>query len=157
MVPTRDISDLLVQAYLRTFQTVLGILHVPSFRQDYNGFWRNQESANEEFLSTPILVMCIGSTFTPYETGVSRELSLQWIDAISTWLTLPKLKLVLSLGCLRIQCLFHLACQTKSIKRNKVSLSGGILLRMAMQLGLHIDPEKHSFQPMSPSDIESRR
>ncbi|KUJ09017.1 putative C6 transcription factor [Mollisia scopiformis] len=154
IMPAREVFDKLVQAYLRTFRTVLGILHVPSFCQEYNTFWCDPESASKEFVNTLLLVMCIGSTFSSKESGVSRELILQCMHIVSTWLSSPGSRLVGSLDRLRIQCLFFLACQARSVKFNILE---GNLLKTAMQLGLHIDAEKHSFRPMSASDVESRR
>lgn len=157
MVPTRAVSDRLVQAYLRTFQTVFGFLHVPLFREDYKAFWGDSGSVSEAFGITLLLVMCIGSTFCVHETGVSRATALQWICVASAWLSSPKEKARLNLDSLRIQCLFLLARQAKSVHGDIAWLSTGSLLRMAMHMGVHIDPEIHAFSHMSSSEIESRR
>ncbi|KAL2005193.1 hypothetical protein VTN00DRAFT_3043 [Thermoascus crustaceus] len=141
MVPTRAVPDRLVQAYLRTFQTVFGILHGPSFRADYKAFWGDSGSVSEAFGITLLLVMCIGSTFCLHETGISRATALQWIYVASAWLSSPKEKARLNLDGLRIQCLFLLARQAKSVHCDIAWLSTGSLLRMAMHMGVHIDPE----------------
>ena len=88
MVPTRETCDHLVQAYLRTFQLVLGILYVPTFRQDYLAFWRDCGSASENFVASLLLIISIGSAFSSHDTGISQRPALQWICTVATWLSL---------------------------------------------------------------------
>lgn len=157
MVPTKVVSDRLVQAYFRTFQTVFGILHVPSFREQYKAFWEDSGSVSKAFDTTLLVVMCIGSTFCLPETGVSRATALQWIDIACVWLSSLRQKTRPSLDGLRIQCLIVLARQVKSFSGDNAWLSTGSLVRMAMHMGLHIDPEAHSSPNVCSADIEAQR
>ncbi|KAI9687176.1 MAG: hypothetical protein M1822_002587 [Bathelium mastoideum] len=158
MIPSRPVATRLVQAYLRTFQTILGILYVPCFSDNYNAFWENGKSSSDTFCITLLLVMSIGSIFCPYETGISRETALQWLSEASMWSNSPKRKKRLNIDGLRIHCLLLLARQVRSIDADTAWVSTGTLLRMAMHIGLHIDP-KHlpSFHSMSMHEAESRR
>ena len=157
VVPTKVISDRLVQAYFRTFQTVFGILHVPSFRKQYKAFWEDSGSVSKAFDTTLLVVMCIGSTFCSPETSVPRATTLQWIDIACTWLSWLKQQNRSSLESLRIQCLIVLARQVRSFSGDIAWLSTGSLVRMAMHMGLHIDREAHWSPKTCPSDIEAQR
>ena len=157
ILPSRSISDRLVQAYIRTFQTVFGIIHVPSFRQDYQAFWDDQRSSNEAFGIILVLVISIGSTFSNPESRTSRHELRKWISVASRWLNSFDSKARLTVDGLRIQCLYLLACQSCSIKDGVTSLSSGNLLRSAMHIGLHMDAEKHPSGDTSSADVQSRR
>ena len=154
LVPNRALSDQLVQAYLRTLQTVFGIIYVPSFREEYKAFWADPTSVDESFVILLLLVMCNGSTFC--EASISRATVLQWIQFVSTWLSLLEEKARLELGTLRIQCLLLLARQVKSVQGNLAWRSAGSLMRSAMQMGMHIDPTSCP-QELSHAEVESRR
>ena len=157
IIPTKDVSDRLVQAYFRTFQTVFGILHVSSFREQYRAFWEDSGSVSKAFDTTLAVVMCIGSIFCLPETSVSRATALQWIDIACVWLTSLKQKNRPSLEVLRIQCLIVLARQVRSVSGDNAWLSTGCLVRMAMHVDLHIDPEAHASPKMCPSEVEAQR
>lgn len=154
LVPDRGVSDQLVQAYLRTLQTVFGLINVPSFRDEYKAFWANSGSVHESFAMLLLMVMCIGSTFC--ESGIKRATTLQWIQFVATWLNLLEEKSRLKIGTLRIQCLLVLARQVKSVDGDLVWRSTGSLVHSAMQMGMHIDPETYPQKPPH-AEIESCR
>ncbi|RDA95685.1 hypothetical protein CP533_1259 [Ophiocordyceps camponoti-saundersi (nom. inval.)] len=163
LVPVRDVSDRLVEAFLRTYQTVLGILHVPSFRDEYQTFWEAPTSSTPAFTLTLFLVMSIGFVFCPHETTISRAVVLKWISVSSTALTSvennsnsPRR----NLDSLRIRCLLLLAQRVSSaaIDAKAEWISAGSLVRMAMHQGLHRDPtSRYHVEQMSASEMESRR
>ncbi|RYP17990.1 hypothetical protein DL765_004209 [Monosporascus sp. GIB2] len=157
MIPSRAESDHLVRAYLRTFQTVFGILPVSSFRDSYKNFWGNPVTASDKFLTTLLLVMSLGSIFCSREIGVERTTVLRWMHSASIWNYSPKEMDQLDLDDLRIQCLFLLARQATDINNDKCWLSSDSLVRMAMHLGLHFDPAKHKLSDMPSSEIEAQR
>ena len=157
LLPSRLTSDRLVQAYIRTFQTVFGIIHVPSFRQDYQAFWDDSRSSNEAFGIILVLIVSIGSTFSNPESRISRHDLRRWIHVASQWLNSFDSKAKLTIDGLRIQCLYLLACQSCSIKDGVTSLSSVNLLRSAMHIGMHLDAEKHPSGNTSSSDVQSRR
>ncbi|RYO97492.1 hypothetical protein DL764_007295 [Monosporascus ibericus] len=157
MIPPRAESDLLVQAYLRTFQTVFGILSVSSFCASYKHFWGNPVTASDKFLTTLLLVMSLGSIFCSREIAIERTTVLRWIHSASTWIHSPKDTDQLDLDDIRIQCLFLLTRQARDGNDDKCWLSSDSLVRMAMLLGLHFDPAKHGLPDIPSSEIEARR
>lgn len=141
-VPQRKTSDELVHAYLRTFETVYRILHVPSFQQEYDLYWNSPESASIAFVIKLLLVMAIGSCFyqDPAESGSLRSSSSLWIYAAQSWLSSPFEKSRINLNGVQIHCLLLLARQINAIDGDLTWISAGSLLRTAMHTGLHRDP-----------------
>lgn len=157
LIPSKEISSQLIQAYLRTFQTVFGSLHVPSFLNQYDAFWIDAGTVTEDFLITFLLILCIGSTFCTASTSIPRVTVVKWINTVSTRLNSSKSKRAANIDALRIHCLFFLACQVRSIKCNDAGLLPGVLLRRAMQLGLHMDPGNRESADISQLEAEGRR
>ncbi|KAK5997600.1 Transcription factor lepE [Cladobotryum mycophilum] len=157
LIPTRAICDRFVQAYLRTFQTVFGILNVTSFYNAYRAFWNDVKSATEMFNISLLLVMCIGSACGTDDTTVPRAKMLQWISAACTWLNSAERTKSSGMDILRIQCLYVLACQVKAVENENSWLSTGNLVRTAMHMGIHIDAKIHSLGGVSTTDVQSRR
>ncbi|KAI1387792.1 fungal-specific transcription factor domain-containing protein [Hypoxylon trugodes] len=157
LVPTKTASTRLVQAYIRTFQTVFGILHIPSFNEEYKVFWDDSTYNNEVFDITLLLVMYIGSTFCPSETGVTHSMIDRWVPYILSRLSTSQARIGSDFDNLRIHTLLLLARQTRRFSCNVPWLSSGFLLRMAMQMGLHIDPENQPIPVVLCSEVEPRR
>lgn len=158
LLPERSIADRLVQAYLRTVQSVLGIVSVPSFYRRYVAMWNCSISSDETFQVLLLLVLAIGWAACSQEPDVPRSAALQWIHAAKAWLSSPGYKKRLDLDGIRVHCLFSLACQVLSISDDQFWLGTGSLLRTAMHMGLHIDPTRCEFEDkLTQLEIQSRR
>ena len=157
LVPQRETSDQLVQLYLRTFESVHRVLHIPSFQQEYNEYWSNPQAASTAFVTKLLLVMAIGACFykDPNSPTYLRSSSSQWIHAAQSWLGPPFEKSRLNLTGLQIQCLLLIARQTSAVGGDLVWISAGTLVRTAMNIGLHLDPSH--FPKMSIFHSELRR
>lgn len=156
-VPSKKISDQLVQAYLRTFESVYRVLHIPSFLQEYSRYWNHPRSANHDFVIKLLLVMAIGIGFSSdhNEPTSLRSSSLQWINTAQSWLNSPFEKPRINVSGLQIHCLLLFARQMNAVGGGLIWISAGSLLNTAMHMGLHIDPA-HS-PKMSFFDAEMRR
>jgi len=138
-VPERAVADQLVDAYLRTFESVYRILHIPTFWQDYHRYWDNPGAAAHVFVIQMQLVMAIGVCF--YDDACSlRHLAYHWVYEAQLWLLMPPEKSKMSIPGLQIMCLLHIARQTAGIGPDLVWISAGSLLRTAMYMGYHRDP-----------------
>lgn len=158
LLPERSIADRLVQAYLRTIQSVLGIVNVPSFYRRYVALFNSASPFDKDFEVLLLLVLAIGWVVCSQEQAVPRSTVLQWIDAAKTWLNSPGYKKRLVLDGVRIHCLFILACQLLSISDDQSWLETGSLIRTAMHMGLHIDPTRCAFEEkITRLEIQSRR
>ncbi|KAK2787238.1 hypothetical protein FQN52_007327 [Onygenales sp. PD_12] len=157
LVPPRETADELVRGYLRTFESVFRILHVPTFEQEYAQYWNNQESANQAFEVRLLLIMAIGTCFYrgPDRSIIPRKTAAPWIYAAQSWLGSPSEKSRVNVSGVQIHCLLLLARQTCAIDGDLVWISAGSLLRTAMYVGLHHDPK---YSPkMSTFQAELRR
>ncbi|KAI1495092.1 hypothetical protein F5X96DRAFT_199173 [Biscogniauxia mediterranea] len=152
LIPARHVADKLVDAYLRTFERVYRILHVPSFEQEYEGFWKGSNSSLVFNIKVQ-LCMAIGACFHD-ETFSLRKAAIQWVYEASTWLTLAG-KSKLTISGLQVMCLLHLACKITGREEDIGWISAGLLLRTAMLMGLHVDPNK--LPGMSVYEAQMRR
>ena len=143
-MPPKQTSDKLIQAYLRTFESVYRIVHVPSFLREYDQYWKDPQTASPAFIIMTLLMLAIGNSFCqsgdPDKDYVPRSTSSQWIYTAQTWLSSPFEKSRLNITSLQTQCLLLLARQTNDISSDLVWISAGALLRTAMHMGFHIDP-----------------
>lgn len=138
-LPPRDVTDKLVGCYLRTIETLYRILHIPSFKQEYEAVW--DPNSNVE-LATVIqlkLVLAIGAA-TYDEHFTMRSSAVRWVYEAQTWCSSPEFKSRLNLRALQNQCLLLLAREMVNIGAGLVWISAGELLRSAIYMGLHRDP-----------------
>ncbi|CZR48939.1 uncharacterized protein FPRO_12379 [Fusarium proliferatum ET1] len=171
MLPARRTCDSLVDSYIKTFESVLRIIHVPSFLRDYEHFWEDSastiSSSDEIFACRLLLVAALGSiTFTPAESQQGqatscREQSSSWISYVKDWLARKSMKNMRGdLSMAQIACLLALTRHTHhqdSAPMGVAWLSEGHgLTHMAVQMGLHREPRVRS-PNMSPKEAEIRR
>ncbi|RDW59939.1 hypothetical protein BP6252_13026 [Coleophoma cylindrospora] len=158
LVPANYLSDILVHHYLRTFESVYRILHIPSFKEEYSQYKQKPQTATNEFVMKLLLVMAIGTTFYK-ESHISfsdlRTSAISWINAVQEWLAASSEKRLLNINGIQIRCLLLLARQTSAIEGEMLWGSAGHLLRLAMQIGLHRDPKR--FPKLSILEAEVRR
>ncbi|KAL2060369.1 hypothetical protein VTL71DRAFT_9764 [Oculimacula yallundae] len=155
-VPPRDICDKLVASYLRTSESIYRILHIPSFRREYNQFWLNPTGTASPFIIKLLLVMSIGAIYYQEQDSAHwRGQALQWVYAAQSWIATPFEKKRLHISGLQIHCLTLLARLDNAVAGDLVWNSAGSIVRMAFQMGYHRDPK---FLPnMSPLHAELRR
>ncbi|KLU82447.1 hypothetical protein MAPG_01519 [Magnaporthiopsis poae ATCC 64411] len=155
-IPSREICDQLVAAYMRTFETVYRILHIPTFYRDYHKYWEDPAGRSDAFVNQLKLVLAIGACFHD-DAFKMRNLSARWIQEAHSWLLSPltALKSRLVLTTLQTMCLLHLARQTTGSGGDLVWISAGEVVRMAIYMGLHRDPDHLS--KMSRLRAELRR
>ncbi|KAI0481981.1 hypothetical protein GGR56DRAFT_684465 [Xylariaceae sp. FL0804] len=153
-IPSREVADALVDGYLRTTETVWRILHVPSFRSDYERFWAAPDSVPQAFVVQLQLVMAIGCALHDDRFSL-RKTAVRWLQEAQAWLAGPVPKARLTIAGLQVMLLQHVAQQTTSVGGDLVWISVGSLMRTAIYMGLHRDPGK--LPRMSYLDAELRR
>ncbi|PWY77641.1 C6 zinc finger domain protein [Aspergillus eucalypticola CBS 122712] len=156
-IPTRSVCDELVQCYLRTFESIYRIVHIPSFNKEYQQFWDHPPATPTPFLMKLALILAIGTTFHPQRGKAGKEYDTQliqtWIHAAQWWLTGPTEKNTFNLDGLQIFCLLLLARQLGS-PGPSLYLSAASLLQTATAMGLHRDSAH--FPSLSPFQSEMR-
>ncbi|TFB05359.1 hypothetical protein CCMA1212_003065 [Trichoderma ghanense] len=139
-IPERELADVLVENYLRAFEGVFRVVHIPTFRADYARFWEDSHRSNESFTILLQLVMALGAAL--YDDVFSlRPMATQWIFEAQMWLMMPPEKKRMNFEGIQIQCLLLLAKSTCNVGGDMVWMMAGNLVRNAMFVGLHRDPQ----------------
>jgi hypothetical protein len=154
-IPTKEVCDELVANYFRNFESVYRIIRILSFYASYAAYWVRPGQNNCCF--SMVLVLAIGTVFIPDSAKATsfRATARQWVYAAQQWLLAPLGKSCMNIRGLQIQCLLILARETIGIGSDLIWTSIGTIIRTAMQLGYHRDPQ--TFHGMSPLHAEMRR
>lgn len=145
-IPLREECDELVRCYLRTFEGVYRVIHVPSFWSEYEEFWTRSETGSEtsSFLVKLMLILAIGTVFQPRDRKDEYPQQVQkWIYAAQWWLAGPTDKSTANLDGLQAMCLLLIARKACGLGSSPW-LSTGSLMRAAMAMGLHRSPTNFS-------------
>ncbi|KAL4903198.1 hypothetical protein BDW74DRAFT_186509 [Aspergillus multicolor] len=156
-IPPKAVCDELVQGYLRTFELIYRVVHIPVFWEGYTIFWTEPQLSPTSFLMKLILILTIGTAFYEDRTGgITNQfthLKQKWVYAAQWWLTGPSAETTASLDGLQVFCLLLIARKVSGLGTSHV-LSANSLVEMAMRLGLHIDPS--NFPNVSAYECEMR-
>ncbi|KAH8900473.1 hypothetical protein GQ53DRAFT_128511, partial [Thozetella sp. PMI_491] len=140
-LPSKDVADELVDCYLRTTETVYRVLHVPTFRRDYEALWVANTEPDMGFIVLLKLVLANGAA--TYDNKFSlRPSALQWVYEAYAWLVAPEFKQRLGIQSLQSNILLLIAQEVVGVGEDSVWASAGLLLRTAISLGLHRDPSQ---------------
>jgi len=138
-LPSKDIADDLVECYLRTSEAIYRVLHIPSFRRDYDALWVDSVEPDISFLIQLKLVLAIGSL--TYDDHFSlRTSAVHWVHEAHHLLSKPDFKSRLNIQSLQTEILLLIARETVSVGSELVWISAGALFRTAVCMGLHRDP-----------------
>lgn len=146
-LPYRAMSDVLVDNYLRTFETVHRILHVPTFRAEYDRLWQDNDihgSNNHRLNGFVVQVqLCCALGALLYDEAFSlRAQAMQWAREATAWLETPT-KTLLDLASIQTMCLHMLTYESlQGPYGDRVWILSGTVTRAAMLVGLHRDPTK---------------
>ncbi|KAL2823323.1 hypothetical protein BDW59DRAFT_148977 [Aspergillus cavernicola] len=141
--PDRKVMDELVELYFSTFESCYRILYQHSFRIEYEGYMNSTQTGESSFLLQLLLVMAVAGPLHA-DVNVRREMAAKarlWIHMAQTWLSGPLEKDRITLKGIQIHCLLLLSRQVNQVGADLVWISAGSLMRMAMQMGLHQDPD----------------
>lgn len=137
--PPKKIADVLVANYLRMSESVYRVLHIPTFKRDYEAIM----ISNDPDMASVVLlklVMAIGSTV--YDDKFSmRATAIRWVHEAQTWISEPEFKARLGIQFLQIQILLLIARGIVGVEGTLVWVSTGQLIRFAIYMGLNRDPE----------------
>ncbi|KAG6365763.1 hypothetical protein INS49_007374 [Diaporthe citri] len=158
-LPPRDLSDAMINLYFSSFESSHRILHIPTFRAEYQRYWERPASAPTELRLKILLVIGLGSSLHEHQNTDAAlnnaDMVHQWIYAAQNWLSGPLEKDRLSISGLQIYCLTILARQIFSVGGDLTWISTGSLVQIAMQMGLHRDPK--TLPAITPLQAELRR
>ncbi|KAI9042745.1 uncharacterized protein KD926_005075 [Aspergillus affinis] len=140
-LPRVGVANELFDCYLRTTETMHRILHIPSFRRDYEMLWVSEAKPDPGFLIQVKLVFAIGAATYDEEFSL-RSSAVRWIYEALTWISEPEFKSRLGIQFVQTNILLLIARETIGIGRDSIWVSAGELLRRAMSMGLHRDPSR---------------
>ncbi|KAK2035186.1 hypothetical protein LX32DRAFT_633694 [Colletotrichum zoysiae] len=140
-LPPKDVADALVDNYLRTTESIYRILHLPTFRKEYEALWATSTPPDPGFLTQLKLVLAIGAVI--YDDHFSlRKYAICWVYEAQVWLAGPNFKHQLNIQSFQNNLLLLFAQERVGVSSDSMWISSGTLLRKAMQMGLHTDPSR---------------
>lgn len=141
--PDRVVMDELMRLYFATFESCYGILWCSSFLRDYHTCLERPENAESPLLLQILLVMTVAGPLHS-DASVRAEIAANariWIHIAQNWLSAPMEKDRLTLKAIQVYCLVLLSREVNYVGADLVWISVGSLVRIAMQMGLHQDPD----------------
>ncbi|KAL5051286.1 hypothetical protein BDW71DRAFT_51493 [Aspergillus fruticulosus] len=153
-LPPKGIADELVDCYLRTIETIFRVLHVPTFKSEYDALWVSDARPSTAYTVQLKLVLALGAV-TYDERFSMRASAVRWVFEAHTWLSDPDFKPQLNIQCLQSRILLLLAREIINVGGDSSWISAGSLLRTALHMGLHRDPSV--LPPRSALAAEMRR
>lgn len=137
--PVREVADIMVETYLQSFESAYRVLHVPTFRSEYQRCYENSGCIPTATRLRVLLVIAIGSSLSDRieESTDFYDRVCQWVYAAQHWLSGPLEKDRLELGGIQIHCLTLTARQIFSVGGDLIWMSVGSLVHSAMQISLH--------------------
>jgi len=159
ILPNRPVCDRLLEAYIGASEGLYRVVHLPTFRQEYESYWEGKGHC-ESFLPRLLSMMSIGSRFETEARGLGQDrldgvhaptalaLVRNWLDGLSG-------KCLVDINTLRAEVLLVHAQRTITMHHQDSWTQLGLIVRMAMTMGLHRDPSE--FPHLSPFVAENRR
>ncbi|KAK0120177.1 hypothetical protein ONS95_011583 [Cadophora gregata] len=155
-LPSKDVSDELIDCYLNTSENLYRILHVPSFRRDYEAFWIQDSAPDPVFMIQLKLVLAIGSI--TYDNNFSlRASAIQLVYEAQHSLSKPDYKSQLNIRYLQANLLLLLAREIVGVSEDLIWITAGAVLRTAIYMGLHRDPAGFRLSKRTAFATEMRR
>lgn len=153
-LPPKHVCDVLIDGYLRTIETLYRIVHIPTFRKEYEAIWEADAQPNTSFMVQLKLILAIGSTL--YDSTFSMRIeATRWVYEAQSWLMSPAFKSQLGICFLQNNLLVLLARELVDVGGELIWISAGAVVRSAVYMGLHKDPAQ--LRDMSILDAEMRR
>lgn len=159
ILPNKAICDRLLEAYIVMSEGLYRIVHVPSFRAEYETFWQ-QRKVSDGFLPRLMCMLSLGARFETDKRGLSHDradgihaptacaLARAWLDSMRG-------RQMADMDTLQCEVLLLHASRMMSSRNAESWTQLGFIVRMAMTMGLHRDPDE--FPQIRPFYAELRR
>ena len=161
--------EALKERYLTNMESVLRVVHIPTFRRQYSEIQGSRTSLNpvlppsipESVLAQLLAVISIASRLSDSSDtkATAQPLTEEQVSTclalIPKWLDGLKGKERLTIDTLRAETLLLIARSANMVSLPELWKASGTLIRVAMAMGLHRDPEFSS--DLSPFLKEQRR
>ncbi|KAI0809725.1 hypothetical protein GGR55DRAFT_648968 [Xylaria sp. FL0064] len=162
LLPSREETDSFLSVYLDQFEQLYRIIHIPTFRKEYESFWdpnhTRPASLTALVLSMVSVSCCLGMQTSGKYIGVKSSafaMAEKWIKACDTWFNQQSHK-HRAMVHYQIECILYLAKKVNTIKKKRFWTASGGLVHNAITIGLHQDPDIIASE-ISPFNKEMRR
>lgn len=154
-LPPKPVADELVECYLRTSESIYRVLHIPTFRSEYEAFWASDSQEQTTFLAILKLVLAIGAT--TYDDRFSlRASAVQWVLETQAWVADHTVKIRPSIQTLQLEILLLISREETKVRWSKAWISAGSLYRAAIYQGLNQDPAQLPRMPLFVAEMRRR-
>ncbi|OJK02139.1 hypothetical protein ASPACDRAFT_40957 [Aspergillus aculeatus ATCC 16872] len=143
VIPSKSVSDALVQTYLDRFETTHRVLDRSAFMAEYHRHWSDPTSTAPFFLTQLLLVLATGASLnseTYLENKSNPSIYMQtikWIEVAESWLTFANDVVPHSREAIAGRCLVLVAKRANYIQSSSFWTGSGELMRLAMAAGYH--------------------
>ncbi|KAK8129866.1 hypothetical protein PG999_002246 [Apiospora kogelbergensis] len=142
ILPKKALCDQFLQVYLMASESIYRVVHIPSFMSIYNRWWEGSVQS-ESFLPQLLSILCIGYRFTGPGKGLQPDRDGVHIPTacslVRAWLDGLRGKQLVDFGTLQAEVLLLLAQRMINPKNQETWTHLGLIVRMAMTMGLHRD------------------
>ncbi|KAI0415124.1 fungal-specific transcription factor domain-containing protein [Xylaria grammica] len=161
VLPSKAACDYMVRFYMEESETLYRVLHIPSFMSQYTQYWEGNQQP-DYFLPQLLSILCIGYQFLRAGKGHlhnDREgIHMPTACAlVRAWLDSLRGKQLVEFSSLQTEVLAVMAQRTLNTQNHEAWQHLGLLVRMAMTMGLHRDPSEFSHKILIPFWGEQRR
>ncbi|KAK8141235.1 hypothetical protein G3M48_000478 [Beauveria asiatica] len=163
LLPSKEEADALVAIYLDQFEQIHRIVHIPTFKKEYEAYWT--PGANKRyaaFTAMLLAMMAVTSTVHTHEglkfvgmMSSARHCAEKWIKAADDWHSIQSQK-HRRLIHYQIACLLYLAKRVNTYKKKRFWTGSGALIQNGIAVGLHREPS-HMANKITIYNQEMRR
>lgn len=147
LLPSREVTDKLVSVYLDQFEQVHRIVHIPTFKRDYEEYWQPDSGKRYAAFTALILAMiAVSSCVHTHESlrfigmmSNARHWAERWIKACDHWYSEQSQK-HRRLIHYQVACLLYLGKRVNTIKKKRFWTGSGALIQDGIAVGLHREP-----------------
>lgn len=148
LLPTREEADALINVYLDQFEQVHRIVHIPTFRKEYEQYWDNPGTPKRYAAFTALILsmMAVSSCVHTHDhlkfVGMmsnARHWAEKWIKACDQWSQKQSQK-HRRLIHYQVACMLYLGKRVNTIKKKRFWTGSGALIQDGIAVGLHREP-----------------
>jgi hypothetical protein len=162
-LPPKAICDSFFEAYTQSFETTMRILHIPTFQRQYRDFWAcpDQDSSHlPAFVPQLTAMLAISFAIDQGSTkindpAIEQYLESEALDLVAVWVEALEKKERIEMPTLQTETLLLLSRHFRNLSYDKLWRVSGSLVRSAMLMGLHLNPD--GFSEISVFQAEMRK
>lgn len=163
LLPSKEETDILVDIYLDQFEQIHRIVHIPTFKKEYEAYWL--PGSTKRYAAFTALLLAMLAVTTTVHTHPSlkfvgmmssaRHCAEKWIKSADEWHSNQSQK-HRRLIHYQVACLLYLAKRVNTYKKKRFWTGAGALIQNGIAVGLHREPS-HMANKITIYNQEMRR